>query len=213
MIEAADLMLATLVRAPFSRKGWVFELKYDGYRCLVRKAGRVVELISRNAKPLNGSFPGIVDAVSRVRGDFVWDAELTVDQPTGQSSFERLQVRARTRTAINVRAAMKEHPARLYVFDMLSEGKKDIRNLPLRERKQYLRDSFEDSGELVYPTGIVEAGDFVFEQVIAHDFEGMVGKRLDAPYQRGRSNDWQKVKFQDYSRPAALGWGRANGVR
>jgi ATP-dependent DNA ligase len=53
---------------------------------------------------MNGSFPDIVEAVAAVPGDFIWDAELTVDEPTGQSSFERLQVRARTTVATRVRA-------------------------------------------------------------------------------------------------------------
>jgi bifunctional non-homologous end joining protein LigD len=210
LIDAADLMLATLQRAPFSREDWLFELKYDGFRCLVRKVGARVDLISRQGNLMNRSFPDVVAAVERVSGNFVWDAELTVDEPTGQSSFERLQIRARTSVAANVRVAMRLHPARLYVFDMLADGERDIRQLPLVERKGVLRDSFENTAVLVYVTGIVAAGAWVFEQVKAHDFEGMVGKRLDAPYQRGRSRDWLKVKFADYSRPAALGWGRAS---
>jgi bifunctional non-homologous end joining protein LigD len=209
LIDASDLMLATLNRAPFSREDWLFELKYDGHRCLVRKVGARVELISRQGNLMNRSFPDVLAAVAQVPGDFIWDAELTVDEPTGQSSFERLQIRARTSVAANVRAAMRLHPARLYVFDMLADGDRDIRHLPLVERKQALRDSFDNTAVLVYVTGIVAAGAWVFEQVKEHDFEGMVGKRLDSPYQRGRSRDWLKVKFANYSRPAALGWGRS----
>ncbi|CAB3758688.1 DNA ligase [Paraburkholderia humisilvae] len=208
MIEAGDLMLATLTRAPFSREGWIFELKYDGYRCLARKAGERVDLISRNGSVMNRSFPDIVDAVASVPGDFVWDAELTVDEPTGQSSFERLQLRARTSVEMRVRAALRQHPARLYVFDALAAGNHDLRSRPLVDRKELLRDSFENTSVLVYVTGIATAGDWVFEQAQALDFEGMVAKRLDSTYQRGRSNDWLKVKFAGYSRPAALGWGR-----
>jgi bifunctional non-homologous end joining protein LigD len=209
VIEAADLMLATLWAKPFSRKGWLFELKYDGYRCLVRKRrGGLVELITRNGNLLNRSFPDIVAAVAAVPGDFVWDAELTVDEHDGRSSFERLQTRARTSAPARVRAAIREHPARLYVFDMLAEDDADIRHLPLIERKHILRESFDNTAVLIYVTGIVEAGEWVFEQAQAHDFEGMVGKRLDAPYMRGRTKDWLKVKNQAYSRQAALGWGR-----
>ncbi|MEZ2310780.1 DNA ligase [Paraburkholderia sp. RCC_158] len=209
-IEAADLMLATLWPKPFSRKGWLYELKYDGYRCLVRKrGGAMVDLITRNGNLLNRSFPDIVAAVAAVPGEFVWDAELTVDESNGRSSFERLQTRARTSVPSRVRAAIREHPARLYVFDMLAENDRDIRQLPLIERKQILRDSFDNTAALVYVNGIAEAGEWVFEQVQAHDFEGMVGKRLDAPYQRGRTRDWLKVKYPDYSRQEALGFGRA----
>jgi bifunctional non-homologous end joining protein LigD len=208
VIAAPDLMLATLTRAPFSRENWIFELKYDGFRCLIRKVGECVELISRQGNSMNRSFPEIVEAVARVPGDFVWDAELTVDEPTGQSSFGRLQLRARTTVEMRVRAAVRQHPARLYVFDMLAEGERDLRQLPLIQRKEVLRDAFENTAVLVYVTGIVAAGAWVFEQVEAHDFEGMVAKRLNSTYQRGRSNDWQKVKFAGYSRQGALGWGR-----
>jgi bifunctional non-homologous end joining protein LigD len=167
-----------------------------------------VDLISRQGNLVNQSFPDIVAAVAGVPGDFIWDAELTVDEPTGQSSFERLQKRARTSVASRVRAAMREHPARLYVFEMLAAGEKDIRHLPLIERKQMLRDSFDNTPQLVYVVGIAGAGSWVFEQVELHDFEGMLAKRLESTYQRGRSRDWLKIKYANYSRPAALGFGR-----
>jgi len=208
-IEAADLMLASLHRRPFSDPGWIYELKYDGFRCLVRKLGESVELVSRNGKPLNGSFPDVVEAVRRVPGDFVWDSELTVDDRAGHSDFERLQQRARTRVPYRVRAAALESPARLYVFDMLASGARDLRPLPLETRKQHLRGSFADTAVLVYPTGIVSAGEWVWEQVRALAFEGLVAKRLASPYQGGRTRDWLKTKNPDFARTAALGWGRS----
>ncbi|WP_350029568.1 hypothetical protein [Caballeronia sp. NCTM5] len=140
-------------------------------------------------------------------GGFVWNAELTVDETTGQSSFERLQLRARTKVAMRVRAAIREHPARLYVFDVLAAGGRHPTVLPLTQRKEALRDTFDNTTVLVYVTGIVAAGAWVFEHVEACDFEGMIAKRLDSTYQRGRSNDWRKIKYSGYSRPAALGWG------
>jgi bifunctional non-homologous end joining protein LigD len=204
-IEAADLMLATRRATPFSRLGWIYEFKYDGFRCLVRKHNERVELLSRPGNSLNRSFPDIVEAVAAVPGNFVWDAELTVDTPTGRSDFNQLSKRARTSVPLRVRAAALSHPARLYAFDMLATGNRDLRSLPLSERKAHLRDSFENTGALVFVNGIVEAGEWVFEQVVAYDMEGMLAKRLDSTYQRGRSHDWQKVKFSGYSRPAALG--------
>ncbi|BBU33398.1 hypothetical protein BTHE68_71320 (plasmid) [Burkholderia sp. THE68] len=207
LIDSNDLMQATLVRKPFSREEWLFELKYDGYRCLVRNIGARVDLISRQGNSLNASFPDIVEAVWSLPGNFVWDAELTVDDGDGRSSFERLQKRAVTKVPMRVRAAMRAHPARLYVFDVLADRERDIRHLPLSERKLILRDSFENTQQLIYTVGIVGAGTWVFDQVKEHDMEGMVAKRLDAPYSRGRSRDWIKVKFQEYSRPAALGFG------
>jgi ATP-dependent DNA ligase len=207
-VTHADLMLATLHRRPFSDPAWIFEIKYDGFRCLVRKTGEQVDLISRNGKPLNGSFPEIVESVSRVPGDFAWDAELTVDDASGRSSFERLQRRAVTKSAKNVPAAAKTDPARLYVFDALSIDRVDLRGLPLSERKERLREAFDDTKMLIYASGVISAGEWVFEHAKSLDLEGMVAKRLSSTYQRGRSHDWLKIKHAGYSRPAALGFGK-----
>jgi bifunctional non-homologous end joining protein LigD len=206
--EATDLMLAIREHRVFSRDGWLYELKYDGFRCLIRKTRDRVELISRQGNSLNQSFPDMVEEIAQVKGDFVWDAELTVDEPTGQSSFDRLQKRARASMPRSVKVAMRDHPSRLYVFDVMMAGKRDLRALPLMKRKEILRGSFENTSGLVFVTGIVSAGEWVFDQVKAHDFEGMLAKRMDAPYQRGRSRDWIKIKYEQYSRPAALGFGR-----
>jgi bifunctional non-homologous end joining protein LigD len=208
VIEAQDLMLATLRKRAFSDEEYLYELKYDGFRCLVRKTGERVELISRAGNVLNASFPEIVQAVAAVPRDFALDAELTVDEANGRSSFERLQKRAVTKVPMRVRAAIAEHPARLYLFDALTLDGADLREFPLIERKQYLRDAFADTKTLIFATGVVGAGEWVFEQAQRLDLEGMVAKRLSSPYRRGRSLDWLKIKNADYGRPAALGSGR-----
>jgi bifunctional non-homologous end joining protein LigD len=207
-MDASDLMLATLHGRPFSDPDWLFELKYDGFRCLIVKAGDDVKLWSRNGNLFNGSFPEVVAAVAAVPGDFVWDAELTVDDETGRSSFERLRQRAVTKTPKNVRAAAKSDPARLYVFDALSIAGADLRALPLTERKLHLRKSFDNTGTLIYASGVEEEGKLVFDKVQGLGLEGMLAKRMGSTYQRGRSRDWLKVKYSGYGRPAALGWGR-----
>ncbi|KDR37820.1 DNA ligase [Caballeronia glathei] len=206
-------MLPTLAPSPFSHEDWLFELKYDGFRCLVRKVGSHIELISRRGNSFNRSFSDIIEAVMGVPGDFVWDAELTVDEPTGQSSLERLQWRALATWPMHVRAAAKQDPARLYVFDVLAAGGRDLRRLPLLERKKVLRDSFDNTGVLVNVAGVVAAGASVFEQAKADGFEGVIAKRLDSTYQRGRSNDWQDIKHAEYSRPTARSDGAAKPRR
>lgn len=213
LIDATALMLATLGRRAFTDDEWLFEIKYDGFRCLVRKTGDYVELVSREGNLLNASFPDVVEEVSGQCGNFVLDAELTVDEPNGRSSFEQLQRRAVTKKPVNVRAAARQHPARLYLFDALMLDGDDLRALPLHERKRHLRESVTDTKTLIVPYGIVGAGEWVFDQVKAHDLEGMVAKRLSSPYRRGRSTDWIKIKFADYSRQAALGWGGGSKSR
>jgi bifunctional non-homologous end joining protein LigD len=207
VIEATDLMHSTLQKRPFSSADWLFEWKFDGFRCLVRKQGDQVDLISREGKPFNLSFPDVVKAVAALPGDFVWDAELAVGGGRG-ADFGLLQQRARTVSPRSIPSAVRKCPARLYVFDMLMDGREDLRGLALTERKERLRDAFDDTPTLVYVTHVDTVGELVFEQVLQHDFEGMLCKRKDSLYVRGRSMQWIKVKNAGYSRPAALGFGR-----
>ncbi|SEI14902.1 bifunctional non-homologous end joining protein LigD [Paraburkholderia hospita] len=203
-------MHATRRPHPFSDKDWLYEWKYDGFRCLVRKRGVSVELISKQGKPFNGSFPDIEAAVAVVPGDFVWDAELAVGDAKGSASFARLQTRARISLAKNVVAAARQQPARLYVFDMLASAKVDLRNQPLIERKARLRDCFENTDTLVFSSSVIGAGTEIFSLVREYGFEGMVAKRLASPYRAGRSLDWIKIKDRNYERRAALGWGASS---
>ena len=209
-MDATDLMHSTLRKRPFSDRDWLYEWKFDGFRCLVRKSReRGVDLISREGNLFNVSFPEVIEAVAVVPGEFVWDAELAVGAARGKESFAGLQQRARTTSARNIPAAARRCPARLYVFDMLIADGVDQRALPLTERKSRLRDAFDDTPTLVYVTDVEGVGELVFEQVLLHDFEGMVAKRRASPYVRGRSLNWIKIKNAHYSRPEALGFGRS----
>jgi bifunctional non-homologous end joining protein LigD len=192
-------MLATLRARPFSDPAWLYEWKYDGFRCLVRKSGDHVDLLSREGNLFNASFPDVVQAVAAVRGDFVWDAELAIGSARS-AEFGLLQQRAKTTSPKSVPAAARRCPGRLYVLDMLATGKRDVRGLPLLERKAILRDSFDDSLALAFTSGIIGDGVTVFELVKQYGFEGMVAKRLASTYQKGRSRDWLKIKWDGYSR-------------
>ena len=174
--------------------------KYDGFRCLVRKSGAQVDLISRQGKSFNPSFPEVAAAVAAVPGDFVWDAELATGAGRGVAAFRRLQDRARLKLAKSVIVAARRSPARIFLFDMMISGRRDLRALPVLERKAHLRDAFEDTPTLVYSSSIIGAGAAVFDEVRRHGFEGMVAKRLTSPYCAGRTKDWLKIKDSGYGR-------------
>ena len=70
---------------------WTFEIKLDGYRCIVVKRAREVTLFSRHKKVLNRRFPGVVEAIASLEGDFVLDGELVALDPQGRPSFQILQ--------------------------------------------------------------------------------------------------------------------------
>ena len=70
---------------------WTFEIKFDGYRCIAVKRGQEVTLFSRHKKVLNKRFPGVVDALASLDGDFVLDGELVALDSQGRPSFQILQ--------------------------------------------------------------------------------------------------------------------------
>src|SRR5690606_761324 len=128
-------MLASAGEA-FDRAGWLFELKYDGYRMLARREGDAVTLHSRTGRPMNAAFPEIVRAVSAlICDDLLLDGEIVVHDDAGRPSFGLLQQRAGLSGALETARAARHLPATYYVFDLLAAAGKDLRSVPLHARK------------------------------------------------------------------------------
>jgi bifunctional non-homologous end joining protein LigD len=89
-ITHEHLMLATPAKAPFAAPGWIFELKYDGFRCLTTKRGQRVKLESRRGRDMAASFPEVVEALRAIPHDLVIDGELVICDARGCPQFERL---------------------------------------------------------------------------------------------------------------------------
>ena len=194
-LRGADLspMLATPGK-PFSRAGWVFELKYDGYRLLAEKSDGHVTLYSRAGNDLTATFPDVVEIVAALPFDrFIIDGEVIVNDARGIPSFALLQKRGRlTRRADAERAAL-ELPSTFYAFDLLAFAGLDVRSLPLSERKAALRSLLPTIGPLRYSEHVVEHGEAMFVEAERLGLEGIVGKRGASAYVSRRSQDWVKV--------------------
>jgi bifunctional non-homologous end joining protein LigD len=178
-------MKAVLTDEPFDDPRWVFERKLDGIRCVAhRERGGPVRLISRTDKDMTGQFPEPVEALeAQPVEDFVLDGEI-VAFADGVTSFSRLQRRAREQVAVF-----------LYVFDILRHEGRDVRDLPLRERKAVLRDALQFGGRLRYSRHSNEHGKRLFSEACRQGLEGLIAKRADSPYRSGaRSGDWLKLK-------------------
>jgi bifunctional non-homologous end joining protein LigD len=178
-------MKAVLTDAPFDDPNWIFERKLDGIRCMAhRDGGGSVRLVSRTDKDMTGQFPEVAEALAaQPVDDFVVDGELVAFK-NGITSFSRLQRRARERVAVF-----------LYVFDLLRLEGRDVRDLPLRERKALLRESFDFGGRLRYSPHRNEHGTRLFKEACRQGLEGLMAKRVDSVYRSGgRSRDWLKLK-------------------
>jgi bifunctional non-homologous end joining protein LigD len=213
-----EVMKAETAPAPFDRPGWLFELKYDGYRLLIEKRGSRARLSTRHGRDITAGFPEIERAVLGLPFEsLLLDGELVVPDGAGRPSFERLQRRAqRTRRADALRAAAAS-PSVVFAFDLLAYAGFDLRSLPLDRRKALLRAVLPDDSTtpLRYVDDVRDRGKPFFAAVAAMGLEGIVGKRVDSAYRSGYSSSWLKVRAdrtEDFAvvgyRPAARGFSR-----
>jgi bifunctional non-homologous end joining protein LigD len=209
-----QLMLAESRDDPFSRAGWLFELKYDGYRMLAEKSGLNARLLSRNGNDASTAFPDLIRALRALPHEHVvLDGEVVVLGEDGRPEFQKLQKRALLTRGPDAERAALELPATLYAFDLLGVGDFDLRPLPLRKRKELLARVAPRLGPIRYCEQIEEHGEALFAQVQKLGLEGMVGKRADAPYKPGRSPDWLKVRIEHADDFAVVGFTLPKGSR
>jgi len=190
----------------FSDAGWVFEIKYDGYRLLAGKEAGRVRLYSRSGRDLTEVFPDVAEAVAALPHDHLLiDGEVVVHGPDGLPSFAALQQRGLlTRRADIARAALKL-PATLYAFDLPLAAGHDLRPLPLVERKRLLASVLPTVGAIRFSEHISAEGERMYAEVGKLGLEGIVGKRADSPYVSRRSSDWVKISTRKSDEFAVVG--------
>ncbi len=184
--------LATLTDDRFSDPAWLYERKLDGERCLAFRDASGVRLLTRNQQPVTATFPEVAEALAgQPEQQFVTDGEIVAFD--GEvTSFARLQQRlGNTHPGP---ALLRQVPVCYYVFDLLYAGGRDLRRLPLRERKQLLSGSLRFGGPLHYTGHRVGDGQPYWEDACRSHWEGLIAKRAAAPYRAGRSRDWLKFK-------------------
>ena len=194
-------MLATLVREPFHKLGWVYEEKYDGYRILAYKEGARVRLFSRNAIDRTERFSAIAAAISALRPTtLLLDGEVSVFDREGVSRFQLLQ---NLGTGKSVFA----------VFDCLYKNGKDLRARPLSERRAALEESVKHNKLIVPSARLAADGLQAYRLAIQRKFEGLVAKDLASRYIEGRSTSWLKVKVHQEDEFVIGGFTQPSGSR
>ncbi|HWH02963.1 MAG TPA: DNA ligase D [Gemmatimonadales bacterium] len=210
----AEPMLAETREGPFTKEGWLFELKLDGYRVRVGKENGVAKVVSRNGHDLSPVFPEIARVVAALPFEgLVLDGELVVLDERGHPTFNGLQNRARISRSFDVRRAAVENPTTLYCFDLLAFGGYDTRGLPLEKRKELLRKIVPATGALRYSEHFVKEGEALYRQVERLGLEGIMAKRADSTYRAGRSPAWLKIRADRADDFVVVGFTKAKGSR
>jgi bifunctional non-homologous end joining protein LigD len=186
------LMLATLTDRREFGDDWLLERKFDGERCVARRDGGKVRLESRTARDLTGTYPEVRAAVAAQRArDLLLDGEV-VAYDGEQTSFSRLQQRlGLTNPSADHVAA---YPVVFCVFDLLEVDGEDLTDRPLLERRARLASSVRASAALQLSEAWRGDAQRRFAEACRSGWEGLIAKRADAPYARGRSRDWLKLK-------------------
>ncbi|HYF59805.1 MAG TPA: non-homologous end-joining DNA ligase, partial [Burkholderiaceae bacterium] len=180
--------LATLVDAAPEEPGWIWEMKFDGYRLLARVEGADVRLVTRNGVDWTARLPHLVEAIRALGVDRAWlDGEIVVAGPDGAPDFQRLQ---------NAFEASRTRAIRWFLFDAPYLDGEDLRARPLAERRERLRAVLEARPQpaLAFSEDFaVEPGELLASACRLR-MEGLIGKRIDAPYESRRAPTWIKLK-------------------
>ena len=191
------VMLATLGDRPFTRAGWLFEVKYDGIRILAERDGRRVDVYGRAGQRFTDRYPELVAALRTLPVErFVLDGEVVALDERGRPSFQRLQARMHLTRAGDVAAARGTTPVTGVFFDALAADGRDLRALPLQQRKRLLALLVPSRGVIHYGDHVLEQGEAFYDAACEQRIEGIVAKRLSSRYDGGRSRDWIKIKCQ-----------------
>jgi bifunctional non-homologous end joining protein LigD len=185
---------------------WLHELKYDGYRMHARLDRGAVKLLTRTGLDWTHKYPAIAKALAALAARQAYlDGELCGVGLDGLTSFNIIQLASDSGNA----AALV-----FFLFDLLHLDGEDLRPRPLIERKERLRTLLTNAApSLQYNDHVVGQGPAFYEKACAMRVEGIVSKRVDAPYSPGNRGLWRKVKCLNRAEFVVAGWTEPEGRR
>ena len=199
--------LARLVERPPQGQGWAHEIKFDGYRVQLRISQGHATLKTRKGLDWTAKFRSVAQAAAKLP-DCIIDGEIVALDANGTSSFSALQA-----------ALSADDGSKLvfYVFDLLYLRGKDLRSRPLSERKRRLQELIGTlpggkRAQIRFVEDFEEPGDSVLKSACRMSLEGIVSKRLDAPYVSDRADTWLKSKCRGGQEVIIGGWTTDQGT-
>ncbi len=182
--------LPTLVDEPPRGRGWIHEMKFDGYRIQAHIENGEVSLFTRSDQDWTEKYPFITDELERSPiPNVIVDGEIVALDRNGKSDFQTLQLAMKTG---------KDTCLLYYVFDLLYHDGHDLRHLPLLERKEILKKWVRklDSPCVIYSDHLKSGSKDLLSEACRLGLEGVVSKRVDSPYVSGRKQNWVKSKCE-----------------
>jgi bifunctional non-homologous end joining protein LigD len=194
--------LCVSVDRPPSADGWVHEIKFDGYRMQLRVDDGKATLKTRKGLDWTEKFRAIADEAASFP-DCIVDTEIVALNSDGHPDFAALQAALSDGATDNLIC---------FAFDLLFGDAEDLRTLPLAERKQRLKDLLKSArgrrkeALIRYVEHFETGGDAILQSACKLSLEGIVSKKLSAPYRSGRSDNWTKAKCRAGHEVVIGGW-------
>ena len=178
-------MLATLVDKPFDEPGWIYEIKWDGYRAIAMINKGVVNLISRNNKSFIEKFYPVTAALRKWKINAIIDGEVAVLNDKGVAHFGSLQ---------NWRSEADGELV-YYVFDILWLNGYNLKDLPLTERREILKKNLPGEENIRLSENFDTSATKFLANAAKMGMEGIMAKKEDSTYSEGdRTREWLKIK-------------------
>ena len=197
-------MLASTGDKAFDDEDWIFEIKWDGYRAIAEIENKEVNLYSRNNISFNEKFKPIVESLSFLDHNVIFDGEIVSVDENGVSKFQLLQNFQRTGKGNLL----------YYIFDIIYLDGHDLKNQPLIKRKEILRQVLPDMPDLKYSDHIEKEGRLFFKIAKEKNLEGILAKNKNSKYKLNtRSNKWIKLKLRKEQEAIICGFTKPKGSR
>jgi bifunctional non-homologous end joining protein LigD len=197
-------MLATLEQKVPRGPGWLFEVKWDGYRAIARVSQGEATLTSRKGNDLTERFATVAKEIAKAvkTPDCVLDGEVCALDEQGRSSFSAMQ------------QGKAGTPLVYYVFDLLELEGEPLVDLPLTDRRKRLEKLLDRRNWTVRLSEVFDDGEALLEAANKQDLEGIMAKRADSRYAVGRrTRDWLKIKTHGRQEFIIAGYTKGQGRR
>lgn len=176
-----------LVVTPPSESEWIHELKLDGYRMQAHLKDFLASLLTRNGHDWSNKFPHLLGSLEQInQKSAIFDGEIVALDDSGKSHFQYLQNSLKTKD---------DEELVYFIFDILYLNGKDLRSIPLFERKRILKEVLIGSPQnIMFSEHFIEKGKDFYDVICQHELEGIVSKLADSHYYSGRNDSWTKSK-------------------
>lgn len=214
MLAARLAPMLAYFSPPFDSPRHLFEIKWDGTRCLLFLDNGKIRLQNRRLEDITFRYPELAGLAADLKArTAILDGELVVLQD-GRPSFRLLQQREQVADPLKISLLARRLPATYVAFDLLLLDDRPRYLLPLEERRALLEGCLQESPRLVLSRAVPEHGRAFFAQAVAQGFEGAMAKAKDSPYLIGtRSRYWLKIKPRLTEECVIIGYTPGKGGR